>query len=391
MAKSDFTEKVNHDITEVLPQSDIVEAGYLNRMLDNFSSSYKIYWFKGIFTEVMEGKSAISYKKIVARMIAAAWYPVVYFKLSLGYSDKLADVILYLHKDLGVAREEKEQKIIEFVCDSQDKKLLKMIANMTNMVPYRLIRPFYQREIDYEKKTRTDFMDYQINALIEACNRTDREPALYRLDDKNGYLTVSREWIYYLKRNASIIEGWVNYKLIDYLQRRNPNVPAIAYKIFSPLERDRNLTDETRYWRDIQKEIPLVDIYTKDEFTDQNISKYGGMSLDHFIPWSFVLHNEIWNLYPMYKNINSSKNNKLPDKDMYLDQFCEKQYQAFMVAKKWKKERKITEQYLHVKRDIFEIDKGDLGHEAFLTGMRQTIEPLYQIANNQGYLIWRYE
>ena len=41
----------------------------------------------------------------------------------------------------------------------------------------------------------------------------------------------------------------------------------------------------------------------KDEFTDQNISKYGGMSLDHFIPWSFVLHNEIWNLYPMYKNL----------------------------------------------------------------------------------------
>ena len=391
MAQSDYTEKSKYDISGILPQSDIVEAGYLNRMLDNFSSSYKIYWFKGIFTEVMNGKSEIPYKRIVACMIAAAWYPVVYYKLSLGFSDKLADVILYLHNDLSVAREEKEEQIIEFVCESQDQKLIKMIGNLTKMVPYRLIRPFYQREIDYEKKTRADFMDHQINALIESCNQTDSEPAFYRLDDQNGYLTVSRDWIYYLKRNESIIEGWVNYKLIDYLQRRNPNVPAIAYKIFSPLERDRSLVAETRYWKDIQKEIPLADIYTEEEFTDQNIVKYGGMSLDHFIPWSFVLHNEIWNLYPMYKNINSSKNNKLPDKDKYLTLFCEKQYQAFLVAKKWNKEKKITEQYLHVKRDVFEIDKDDRGHDAFILGMKQTIEPLYQIANNQGYLIWRYE
>ena len=390
MAQSDFTEKSKYDISDILPQSDIVEAGYLNRMLDNFSASYKIYWFKGIFTEVMKGKSEIAYKRIVACMIAAAWYPVVYYKLSLGFSDKLADVILYLHKELGIVRDEKEEKIVEFVCECQDKKLNKMIDNLTKMVPYRLIRPFYQREIDYEKN-RADFMEHHINALIEKYNQTNNEPAFYRLDDKNEYLTVSRDWIYYLKRNASIIEGWVNYKLIDYLQRRNPNVPAIAYKIFSPLERDRSLIAETRYWKDIQKEIPLTDIYTRDEFTDQNIAKYGGMSLDHFIPWSFVLHNEIWNLYPMYKNINSSKNNKLPDKDKYLTLFCEKQYQAFLVAKKWNKEKKITEQYLHVKRDVFEMDKDDRGHDAFLLGMKQTIEPLYQIANNQGYLIWSYE
>ena len=96
-------------------------------------------------------------------------------------------------------------------------------------------------------------------------------------------------------------------------------------------------------------------------------------------------------LLQFVKNINSSKNNKLPDKDKYLTLFCEKQYQAFLVAKNWNKEKKITEQYLHVKRDVFEIDKDDRGHDAFLLGMKQTIEPLYQIANNQGYLIWSYE
>ena len=388
MAQFDNSKKIN--IASLLPKSDIVESGYLNSMLENFSASYKIYWFRGIFTEVMKGNSQIAFRKIVGRMIASAWYPVVYYKLSLGHSDKLSDAIYYIHRELGVAREEKEEQIVRFVCESKDKRLNKMISDFTNMVPYRLIRPFYQRELAYEKKHDLYFKDAKVNGLIEQYNRKDSNNAFYVLNNAEEYLTVSTRWIYYLKMNAAIIEGWMNYKLIDYIQRRNTNVPAIPYKIFPPTNRDRNLSVETRYWKRIQKELPLFDIYTGTEFTDKNLQAYGGMSIDHFIPWSFVLHNEIWNLYPMYKNINSEKSNKLPDKDMYLNEFCEKQYQAFMLAKGWKKDKKITDQYLNVKQDIFDIDGSDCGHDTFLMAMKQTIEPLYQIANNQGYMVWRY-
>ena len=387
MAQHDTPKKKNID--SLLPKSDIVESGYLNSMLYNFSASYKIYWFKGIFAEVMKGNFQIPYRRIVARMIASAWYPVVYYKLSLGHSDKLSDAILYIHHDLGVAREEKEERIVTIICENQDKRLNKMISDFTNMVPYRLIRPFYQRQLDYERKHDFYFNDAKINGFIEKYNRNDFGNAFYVLNNAEGYLTVSTNWIYYLKLNAAIVEGWMNYKLIDYVQRRNPNVPAIPYKIFPPTDRDRNLSAETKYWKKIQSEMPLFDIYTGTEFTEENLQTYGGMSIDHFIPWSFVLHNEIWNLYPMYKNMNSGKNNKLPDKDMYLNEFCEKQYQAFMIAKSWKKD-KITEKYLNVKKDIFGIDGSDRGHDAFLVAMRQTIEPLYQIANNQGYMVWRY-
>lgn len=386
----EYNTSQNIKLNDMLPKSEVVESGFLNSMLDNFSASYKMYWFKGIFTEVMKGNSQIPYRRIVARMIAAAWYPVVYYKLSLGHADKLADAIMYIHKELGVSREQKEEKIVEFICDTTDKKLNKMIQDFTSMVPYRLIRPFYQRELDHEKKVNADFKDHVINILIEQWNRDDKGHAFYVLNNQEGYLTVSANWIYYLKMNAAIIEGWMNNKLINYIQRRNPNVPAVPFKLFPPTDKDRNLSAETKFWLAIGQEMPLYDIYTNTEFTQENLQANGGMSIDHFIPWSFVLHNEIWNLYPMYRNINSGKNNKLPDKDKYLDRFCEKQYQAFMISKNWKKDRKITEQYLHVKQDIFEIEKSDRGHDAFLLAMRQTIEPLYQIANNQGYMVWRY-
>lgn len=380
------------DISQILPKSELVESGYLERMLDNFSSSYKLFWFQGIFTEIIKGNTQIPYRRIVARMIAAAWYPVNYYNLSLGVADKLSDTIRYLHVELGLPKEIRADTLVDFIEESSDKRLWKMINGFTGMVPYRLIRPFYESEIQHRKQTDLTFRDAKVNAFIEQCNRSDDGAAFYRLDRKNRKLTVSPKWALYIRTNAALVEGWLNYKLIKYIQERNPNVPAIPFKLFPPTERDRNLSAQTKFWRRIQQEIPLYDLYTEEEFNRENMERYGNFSIDHFIPWSFVLHNEIWNLYPMFGRINSAKSDRLPDKERYLARFCEKQYEAFLIAKTWDREfLSMREQYLNVKRDIFEIERSDRGHDAFVQAMSRTIEPLYQIANNQGFGIWRYE
>ncbi len=245
------------DIGRILPKSELVESGYLESMLDNFSTSYKLFWFKGIFAEVIKGNTEISYRRIVARMIAAAWYPVNYYNLSLGVSDKLSDAIRYLHTGLGVAKEIREDALVTVIEESGDKCLWKMINGFTGMVPYRLIRPFYESEIQYQKKTDLTFRDARVNAFIEQCNRSDDGAAFYRLDRKNRKLTVSPKWALYIRTNAALVEGWLNYKLIKYIQERNPNVPAIPFKLFAPTERysrrcrftisirNRNLTGRT--------------------------------------------------------------------------------------------------------------------------------------------------
>ncbi|MGB4661271.1 MAG: HNH endonuclease domain-containing protein [Mobilitalea sp.] len=373
-----------------LPKSDIVESGYLENMLKNLSTSYKLFWFKGILHEIMVGEKELEFNKVVARMIAAAWYPVVFFNLSLGIADKLADTVWYICDTFDIPREESEDKIVEFILQCKDKKLAKMIKDFTDFVPYRLIRPFYQREIEYERKNDIYFKDGKVNGIIEKYNKNDLNNAFYILDRMNHVLTVSDKWIEYIKANIMVIEGWMNYKLIEYIQLRNPSVPAIPFKIFPPNQ--RKLTDATMYWDLVQNKIHLPDLYTNKEFSTRNMEQYGNISIDHFIPWSFVLHDELWNLYPAFKNVNSMKGNKLPDKDRYLNQFCEYQYQAFIIAKELPQIKKKTmEQYMTIKRDIFNIGEGDQGHEVFLNSIRNTIEPLYQIANNQGYGIWWYD
>lgn len=376
-----------------LPHSEIVEAGYLEAMLQHFAASYKLFWLKGIYTEIMKGNRQLEYKRVVARMIAAAWYPVVYFNLNLGHADLLADTIHYVHNVLGVKREEQEETIVTFICESKDRELLKQIKSFTSMVPFRLIRPFYQRELEYEKKVDHTFNDGKVNFLIEKYNKRDHNNALYSMNREEQVLTISPKWAEYIIQNATIIEGWMNYKLIEYIQQRNPNVPAIPFKIFPPVQ--RNLSDATKYWEVVQRQLHLPDIFTGEAFTSENIQKNGTISIDHFIPWSFVLHDELWNLYPMFKNVNSSKGNKLPDLNRYLESFCENQYKAFVAAKSMDAPKQIKqkwlEQYLTVSKEIFKIDESDKSREFFVASMRQTIEPLYQIASNQGYGVWWWE
>ena len=90
-------------------------------------------------------------------------------------------------------------------------------------------------------------------------------------------------------------------------------VRGIADKISAPQSRD--IERVKKYWKliiDIRPEIR--DIYGNIELVDQKIS------VDHFVPWQYVAHDELWNLHPTTKSINSSKSNNLPVWDRYFSQ-----------------------------------------------------------------------
>ena len=171
---------------------------------------------------------------------------------------------------------------------------------------------------------------------------------------------------------------------------KNPNVPAIPFKVTMPTKRD--LSRGKSFWRVIKDSIDINDIYTGMSFNVENISKYGEISIDHYVPWSFVLHDELWNLTPTFKNINSSKGNNLPSSNEYLNEFCELQYKAFLVGRESKKiPQRFLEDYFNINREIYKINShNDRSKDMFIDSLKNTIEPLCQIAYNQGYSSWKY-
>lgn len=378
--------------------ADVSKAAYLERMLDNNSASYKYYWFKGILDEVVSGNDAMSFTRLVARMAASAWYPVVFFRLHLGAGDKLSDLVDYLLTHYHLSRDAKEDAIIFAVEASvaEDATLARLVADRTHNVPYRIIRPFYEADLRARRDAVISgggkWYDSLSDGVIFELNQANPECCMYAIDPNRDTLTVSPDWAAFLRENELIIRGWLDYRLTLYLQSRNPSVPAIPCKLRAPVKRDLAVAD--RYWKCAMELVALADIYTKQRFETQSFEKLGGWSIDHFIPWSFVLHDEAWDLVPMFKNVNSSKSDCLPNLERYLHPFCNQQFDAFMAVKQaglMGKHRRQMESYRSIDARIDEYSDSDASRELFTESLRTAVVPLYQIALNQGYAQWEYQ
>lgn len=370
-----------------LPQSREVDTRLFANMLDysTQSASYKPLWLGGILAEAIKGKREITFKEIACHMISKAWYPITHCKLSFGTQDSLPKIVSSIREKYDIKPDEKIDTIYKAIYNIQDKEIIKQINVLYNMVPYRLLSPFYKIS------SKENF-----NKRMKELTSEDGN-AFYTFGEKQGEKSIclGEAWHRYLNDNQVIINAWIEYSLIYFLQKKNPNVPAIPLKITPPDKRD--LGEATKLWKYFGAKRGLNDIYINRPFTEKNITAYGGLSIDHFIPWSFVLHDEIWNLAPSFKNINSSKSNALPNLDVYMKDFCNLQYQLFDFIRSEEHEgkqknmmNKLLEDYVHIMPSNWDSTRAwyQVSPDKFMDCLSNTIMPLYQIAYNQGYDIW---
>ena len=110
------------------------------------------------------------------------------------------------------------------------------------------------------------------------------------------------------------------------------------------------------------------------------------------MPWSFVVHNQLWNLIPTSKSVNSKKSDQLPSLN-YLDAFVSAQHHALTTSRAFFKP-KIWEDYascfvadLGLPEFSAVVDKQQLG-DAY----RSSLCPLLQLAELNGFVAaWLYE
>lgn len=115
--------------------------------------------------------------------------------------------------------------------------------------------------------------------------------------------------------------------------------------------------------------------------------------MDHFVPWSYVANDELWNLIPMEKSLNSSKNNKLPDWGEYFRRMAESQYRLYEVIFSHGEVRTSFEK---CRRDnlnaIWATERLYIegnSREQFINILEHNMKPLYDSAYLQGYGLWK--
>lgn len=267
--------------------------------------------------------------------------------------------------------------------ESQD--IESVVQRLKRFVPFRLITPFFEQELkNIPARNKGSNLDYVVPRVAEE-NFGERKP-LYRFDS-NQYsncqsIIFHPAWAVYIQNHYEIVRGWTAWEWLNYMQRRNPNTPGLVYKLFAPNKRE-SLFKQTNYWKMVLQNANFHCIYSGQRIDTERFS------LDHYLPWSFIAHDQLWNLIPTTPEINSSKSNDLPP-SQFLAKFVEAQHIGLSVCHEkmsddlWQKtvETYIEGLSIHTPDDLLDLEK-------LRNAYSNVIHPLQSLAMNQGFKLWQ--
>lgn len=372
-----------------LPPAGSVDVGKLARLFRSTTNSYKYVFFMGLLACLRkrlgdDSSIRISLRELIIEELVIAWYPHTYFRLRFGARDMLGKALDDIFGDtvgLNLTFSTRDLDRLRLAINAAfDSKGLQVLARW---VPFRLLTPFFEAECKGRK-------DHEKNGLIErlARERFQEVIPLYRLDGEE--IEIHPAWVDYLNTNLAVVQDWAAWQWLDYMRARNPNVPNVAGKLFPVLERS-SLGRQRKFWARALEHREIRCLYSGAPL--ERIE-----ALDHYLPWSFVLHDQLWNLVPASQEANSSKRDHLAD-SQYLDRLVRVQVDGLLVHHENSTEARwnvLTEDYL-IGLNLGPEDLGwDTVREASLRaalhrGYEATIPTLAQLAVNQGFPAgWRY-
>lgn len=156
----------------ILPQSHILTTRHLNRVFDNTVATYKYYWFLGILDAcVKQDKSRINVWDIMISMVANAWYPVNYFRLSFGKSESLYDAIITLQREYNIPINIGISELTELLQTLvQRREVRRMLNFLQQNVPFRFLRPWIDTSDDRQTVLRSQTFE---NGCLYKLERID--------------------------------------------------------------------------------------------------------------------------------------------------------------------------------------------------------------------------
>lgn len=373
------------------------------RMFNNKAQSYKFYWFEAILNLTKDTDEDLTFEEIIDEMICEAWHTVTHYHLRLGPTvngnaeNFLEHAINTLNGIVSDIPQNPSREELKIAISSCEKELKRDKIRLTDYVPYKLLYPFFDTDgmeegLFYIKNDK----HRRLIAYMEKLS--GNENLFYTILDGVGLqkkIRMNPHWRKFLIKNYSVIRSWVQYNKAQFLQDRNPGVPGIIYKVCPENEDFRKLDQARNLWR-ATVEItgqPIKEIYTGKEVPLETLS------IDHFVPRSYISNDELWNLTPMSKALNSSKNNRLPAWDEFFEPFAKYQYYLYslifpkdisrkssVLIDRFEKCRKNNVKAIWALETLYIAGNSDI---QFMNILSHNLKPIYEAAQLQGYDMWK--
>ena len=249
-------------------------------------TSYKFAFFKVLLEGVFEidENLSIDLRQLFSKFSNVYWSLIAKYKLKQSHNGNRSKV---------------ETIIEKFIND----------YNLIEEMEYEKI-PIPIKE-KLEKEIYTEGVKYVVGALYE-----DSRGLFYSFKKASGKLTYSKSFKdFAIRHNLALLK--IDYfEWIIFLEKVNEdeNCLSLANKLESSAKRvDLSLYREILFYKYQQKNC-----FYCNKSLIENLSE-----VDHFIPWSFIKNDKLWNLVLTCKKCNRSKRDRLADGE-YLNRIIER-------------------------------------------------------------------
>lgn len=346
----------------IIPESKELPVNLLAACFNKTSATYKFYWLLSILQAAENGTLKVTKRELFSRMISNSWYTVNYFNVSFGKQDLIQDAIRSINSFESITIDEKRETVFQKLVTTKNTDTEKLLWHFNKNVPHWFLSPWFPK-IENETDSMREKRIYSESQRFES-------KSLYALHQ--DCIEINPFWVNYLISNARVLKDFCFWNLALFLQSKNPNVPDIPNKLIKPATRNGLNKQRIQFWDVVFDELGSVDcIYTGEKLIK------GNYAVEHFIPYSFVSHDLIWNLIPADKSFNSSKSNRLPILEKYFEPFYQLQKNAYEIVRRRTPKNKLLEDYL----TVLHIEENSINHDKF----KEIIQPLVSIASNNGF------
>ena len=361
-----------------------------SQMMKDPSFCYKFYWLEAIVKLIAENVRETTFDAIIDEMISNAWYSVREFHVHLsgiqsdgGVRDGLERAIMLLTELSDLPANASKVEIKNEIRKHND-ALKKYKEQLTNMVPYRALAGFFAKSGDVVDWGSTVRMTKYIKQFSE-----EKILLPYTFGESSKLkkqVYFNSEWIDMIQDNAVSILGWIQYEKVKWLQNNNPEVPGLVYKLAPLDEKMRKLGKVRKLWNGVLELTEIRDVFKEEPIV------FKEYDVDHFVPWSFVMNDELWNLMPMDSSLNSVKSNKLPHWDPFFERFATNQFVMYELISQKPGLHKLFEacyrDNLHSIWAGQELYRPGNSRIQFYNILQKNMRPVYDSARRQGYEVW---
>lgn len=254
-------------------------------------SSYKFGFLKSIIDNLynVDEKLKLNFDQLFSKFAEIYWNLILKYDL----------------RQKARTKDNKKSHIEQILLNAKEK------YQIIDIIPFESLSNEMMIEISRQVKVKCKTC--VVGALFE-----DTKRLFYSFSKKEEWIQINPQMYEFLCKHKIVIEKLNYYEWARFLEKVNEDKPVdhMLTKIEESSKRN-NLS----YYR----QILFEEFENKKCFYCGRNLNPEKIDVDHFVPWSFIKDDNLWNLVLACPSCNRSKNDKLPD-SRYLDILIQRNY-----------------------------------------------------------------